>query len=89
MKKIFLLILLLINNHSAALAKDMNCNEFKKFSLEYLKCKGSVVKNKTITAGKNIIKDTSEYQKKEWLKEKNKIDNEKDQIKKTKQKILD
>ena len=88
MKKIFFLcfILAIINSNGFANSKD--CKEFKKFSVEYFKCKGNIVKDKTISAGQNIIKDTKDYQNEKWSKEKKKIDNVKDKINKTKEKVL-
>ena len=77
------LFILSINNSFAD-----NCEEFKKFSVEYLKCKGNSVKDKTISVGKNIIKDTKDYQNKKWSEEKEKIDNVKGKINKTKDKVL-
>ena len=100
MKKIiFFTILFLFNLNTISFANDNNCKDFKKFSVEYIKCKGNIVKDKTISAGQNIIKDTKDYQNKEWSKEKtkidkvkdktkNKIDETKDKIEKAKEKIL-
>ena len=45
-------------------------------------------KDKTISAGQNIIKDTKDYQNKEWSEEKEKINKAKDKINKTKEKVL-
>tara|TARA_B100001057_G_scaffold489055_1_gene574577 strand:+ start:269 stop:559 length:291 start_codon:yes stop_codon:yes gene_type:complete len=78
------LFILSINNSFAD-----NCEEFKKFSVEYLKCKGNSVKDKTISVGKNIIKDTKDYQDKEWSEGKKKINKAKDKINETKKKVLD
>jgi len=48
MKKIIILsIIMILNLNSNTFADKTNCKEFKKFSVEYLKCKG-----------KNIIIDT-------------------------------
>ena len=94
MKKIFLFIIIFtftFNYH--LLSNDNLCGEFKKYSMNYMKCKGSLLKEKTINTGKkitdktvktskNIIKDTKEYQTKEWSEEKEKI-------KKIKEKVLD
>ena len=81
MKKIFLFTtFILLNINSISFAKTNECKEFKKFSVEYLKCKGNIVKDKTISAGKNIIKDTKEYQNKEWSEEKKKLDKAKEKI---------
>jgi hypothetical protein len=89
MKKFFFLIIFIITNiNCTALANTNSCKEFKKFSVEYLKCKGNKVKDKTITAGQNIIKDTKDYQNKEWSEEKEKMNKAKDKINKTKEKVL-
>ena len=89
MKKIiFFTFLIIINTNSIGFTNAKNCKEFKKFSVEYLKCKGNIVKDKTISAGQNIIKDTKDYQNKKWSEEKNKIDKAKDRINKTKKKVL-
>ena len=91
-KKIFFIILFLFNLDAISFANNNDCKDFKKFSLEYVKCKGNIVKDKTISAGQNIIKDTKDYQNKEWSKEKTKIDKVKDKTKnkidKAKEKIL-
>ncbi len=88
MKKIIFLtsmFILIMNSDSFA---NNNCEEFKKFSVEYFKCKGNIVKDKTISAGKSIIKDTKDYQNKEWSEEKKKLNKAKDKLNKTKEKIL-
>ena len=89
MKKIiFLIFLIMIINNSISFANDKNCKEFKKFSVEYFKCKGNIIKDKTISTGQNIIKDTKDYQNKEWSEEKEKMNNTKDKINKAKEKVL-
>ena len=89
MKRVFILsILIFLNIDSASFAEKTDCKEFKKFSGKYLKCKGNLIKDKTISTGKNIIKDTKKYQKKEWSKEKKKMIEKKDQINKVKKKVL-
>ena len=40
--------------------------------MECFKCKGNMIKDKTISTGQNIIKDTKDYQNKEWSEEKKK-----------------
>ena len=88
-KKIILFtILYFLNINSISFANNDDCKEFKKFSLEYFKCKGEIVKDKTISAGQNIIKDTKDYQKKEWSDEKKKMNKAKDKINKVKDKVL-
>ena len=81
MKNLIIYIFIILNINSLVLAENITCKEFKKFSVEYFKCKGKLIKDKTISSGKNIIKDTKDYQKDEWLEEKDKIN-------KTKEKIL-
>jgi hypothetical protein len=81
MKINFVLIIFLVlgfNNYS--FSNEVDCNTFKKFSLNYMKCKADSVKNKTISAGKNFVEDTKNYQKKEWTEEKKKINNVKKKI---------
>ena len=71
MKKIFFLItFIIISQNTFSLAAQNDCTEFKKFSMEYLKCKGKTIKEKTISAGQNIIKDTKDYQNKERTEQK-------------------
>ena len=89
MKKIIFLIFLILNIfNSNGFSSSKDCKEFNKFSVEYFKCKGNLVKDKTISAGQNIIKDTKDYQNKEWSEEKEKINKAKDKINKTKEKVL-
>ena len=89
MKKIiFLIFLIMIINNSNSFANNKNCKEFKKFSVEYFKCKGNMIKDKTISTGQNIIKDTKVYQNKEWSEEKEKMNKAKDKINKAKEKVL-
>ena len=86
---IFFIFIFFLNLSSNSFADNENCKEFKKFSVEYFKCKGNLIKDKTISAGQNIIKDTKDYQNKEWTEEKNKMNKLKDKINKTKEKVLD
>ena len=89
MKKIiFLTILFLLNINSYSFANNNDCKEFRRFSLDYFKCKGNIVKEKTISAGQNLIKDTKDYQNKEWSKEKKKINKVKEKINKAKDKVI-
>ena len=89
MKKIiFFSIFLIFSINDGAFATNKDCNELKKLSLEYLKCKGKIVKDKTITKGENIIKETKDYQDKEWSKEKEKLEKVKEKINETKEKVL-
>ncbi len=71
MKKIiFLIILIIFSLNIKSYADGVDCKNIKKFSLEYFKCKGKQVKDKAISTSKNIVKDTKDYQEKEWAKEK-------------------
>ena len=79
-KVIFFLFLILININSSSIANIKDCKKFKKFSVEFFKCKGNIVKDKTISAGQNIIKDTKEFQNKEWSEEKDKIKKAKEKV---------
>ena len=63
---------LLLNNF--ALSNETSCDNFKKLSVDYVKCKASLVKDKTISVGKNFVEETKDYQKKEWSDEKKKVD---------------
>ena len=81
MKKIifiFITFLFYFNNYS--FSEELNCNEFKKFSVNYMKCKANLIKDKTVSAGKNFIEDTKNYQNKEWSDEKNKLNNLKEKL---------
>ena len=88
-KLIFFSILILFNANSNTLAVKADCKDLKKFSADYFKCKGNIIKDKTISAGQNIIQDTKEFQNKEWSEEKQKIKKVKEKINKTKKKVLD
>ena len=81
MKKIvFIIITFLFYLNSYSFSDELNCNEFKKFSVNYMKCKANLIKNKTVSAGKNFIDDTKNYQNKEWSDEKNKLNNLKEKL---------
>jgi len=84
----YLVIHVFLTLHTSSYADNSNCKNFKKFSVEYFKCKGNLVKDKTISAGQNIIKDTKDYQDKEWSEEKEKMKKVKEKIDKAKNKVL-
>ena len=84
----YLIFYVLLTLHTNCYADNSNCKNFKKFSVEYFKCKGNLVKDKTISAGQNIIKDTKDYQDEEWSEEKKKIEKTKKKINNTKNKVL-
>tara|TARA_B100000900_G_C20417787_1_gene649632 strand:+ start:417 stop:689 length:273 start_codon:yes stop_codon:yes gene_type:complete len=85
---IYLISLFLLNIGSISFANSVDCKEFKKLSVDYFNCKANKIKDKTISSGQNIIKDTKNYQKKEWSKEKKKMKKVKEKINKTKEKVL-
>ena len=66
--------------NSYSFSDELNCNEFKKFSVNYMKCKANLIKNKTVSVGKNFIDDTKNYQNKEWSNEKTKLNNLKEKV---------
>ena len=72
-KKILLIILLFFGLNNLSYSNENNCSHFNKLSVNYIKCKSVSIKNKTVTAGKNIVEDTKNYQKKEWSSEKEKL----------------
>ena len=92
MKKVFIYTIILFYTFTfKVLSDDKQCNDFKKYSVDYMKCKtsqlkiktletGKKIKDKTVKTGKNIIKDTKEYQSKEWSEEKEKIDKIKEKV---------
>ena len=71
-KKILIPFIFLFSLSNNVYSKE-NCSEFKKFSVNYMKCKASLAKNKAVSAGKNFIEDTKEFQNKEWSDEKEKM----------------
>ena len=79
--KVFLIIFFSIILNNFSYSNETNCNEFKKFSINFMKCKSNKIKNKSVSFGKNLIEDTKDYQKKEWYEEK-------ENIKKLKKKVL-
>ena len=73
-KKILLIIFITFALNNLSYSNENNCSQFKKLSVNYIKCKSSSIKDKTISVGKNIVEDTKNYQKKEWSAEKEKLD---------------
>ena len=86
--RLILIVFFIFVFNKFAYSNEMDCNKFKKFSANYMMCKTNLIKNKTISAGKNIIEDTKNYQKKEWSEEKKKLNRVKDKINETKEKVL-
>ena len=69
--------LLTINVHSEEI---IDCSKYNKLSKLYIECKAKNIKKKTLSLGKNIVKDTKDYQKKEWSEEKKKLNKAKEKI---------
>tara|TARA_X000000368_G_scaffold200570_1_gene158336 strand:- start:266 stop:520 length:255 start_codon:yes stop_codon:yes gene_type:complete len=81
MKKIIIFTYILtLSIHNQLYSNELNCDEHKKFSVNYMKCKANLLKNKTINAKDNFVKDTKDYQKKEWSEEKEKVENTKKKV---------
>ena len=81
MKKIiFIVVALLFNFNNHSFSNTLNCDEFKKLSVNYMKCKASLIKDKTVSAGKDFIDNTKNYQNKEWSDEKNKLNELKEKV---------
>ena len=81
MKKIiFIFIIFLLSLNTYSFSNVLNCDEFKKLSVNYMKCKANLIKDKTVSAGKNFIDDTKNYQNKEWSDEKSKLNNLKEKV---------
>tara|TARA_B100001057_G_C22368664_1_gene763737 strand:+ start:43 stop:261 length:219 start_codon:yes stop_codon:yes gene_type:complete len=68
---IFIVILFCFNFNTYSFSNEVDCTEFKKFSVDYMKCKANLIKNKAVSKSKNFVDDTKSFQKKEWSKEKN------------------
>ena len=79
-KKILLIIVIFFGLNNLSYSNENNCSELKKLSVNYIKCKSSSIKDKTISVGKNFVEDTKNYQKKEWSDEKEKLDKIKKQV---------
>ena len=68
---IFIVILFSLGFTSHSFSNETDCNEFKKLSVNYMKCMANSVKKKAISKTKNFVDDTKSFQKKKWSKEKN------------------
>ena len=58
--KLFLIIIFILGFNNLLYSDENNCANFKKFSANYIKCKGNLLKNKTISSSKNFIENTKE-----------------------------
>tara|TARA_B100001057_G_scaffold259058_1_gene259243 strand:- start:756 stop:974 length:219 start_codon:yes stop_codon:yes gene_type:complete len=68
---IFIVILFCFSLNTYSSANEINCSKFQKLSVDFMKCKANLIKNKAVSKGKNFVDDTKNYQKKEWSVEKN------------------
>ena len=59
-----------LNFNTYSFSNEINCDEFKKFSISHITCKANLMKNKTLSSGKNFLEDTKNYQNKKWSREK-------------------
>ena len=81
MKNLILIVALFcLNFNTYSFSNEINCDEFKKFSISYMTCKANLMKNKTLSSGKNFLEDTKNYQNKEWSKEKDKLNDLKEKV---------
>ena len=71
MKYIILIIIFSFNFNTYSFSNEAVCSEFKKFSVNFMKCKTNLIKDNAVSKGKDFVNDTKSYQKKEWSKEKN------------------
>ena len=75
MKKNFtFIVFLFVIFNSPVLSNELGCDQFKKFSLNFMKFKSNTVNNKTLSAVNIFVEDTKNFQDKEWTEEKKKID---------------
>ena len=67
---IFIVILFCFNFNTYSFSNEVDCTEFKKFSVDYMKCKANLIKNKAVSKSKNFVDDTKSFQKKSGQKKK-------------------
>jgi len=76
----FVTILFCLNFSTYSFSNEISCDEFKKFSINFMTCKANLMKNKTLSGSKNFLEDTKNYQNKEWSKEKDKLKDLKEKV---------
>ena len=79
-KLILITAMFCLNFNTYSFSNEVDCDEFKKLTISYMSCKANLIKNKTVSVGKNFVEDTKSYQKKEWSKEKDKLKDIKEKI---------
>tara|TARA_B100001057_G_C22688721_1_gene886870 strand:+ start:63 stop:317 length:255 start_codon:yes stop_codon:yes gene_type:complete len=77
---ILIVTLFCLNFNTYSFSNEVNCDQFKKLSISYMTCKANLIKNNTISVGKNFVEDTKDYQKNEWTEEKNKLNDLKEKV---------
>ncbi len=88
-KIVILFFILFFNFKNFVYSSETDCNNLSKISPEYIKCKASLLKQKSLSSGKNIIDKTKKYQKDQLNKSKKTIDKGKKNIQKGKDKIIE
>ena len=78
--KFCMIFVIVLGFNKFSYGNEINCDEFDKFSAEFLKCKANIFKNKTITVGQNFVEDTKDYQTKEWSKAKKQLNKLKNKV---------
>ena len=79
-KLILITAMFCLNFNTYSFSNEVDCDQFKKLTINYMSCKANLIKNKTVSVGKNFVEDTKSYQKKEWSKEKEKLKNLKEKV---------
>ena len=79
-KNVIFVYILILSINNFVYSDELDCSKFKKFSMEYITCNANLVKDKTVSVGKNFVEDTKNYQKKEWSEEKVKVDQVKQKV---------
>tara|TARA_B100000989_G_C19283310_1_gene361177 strand:+ start:47 stop:298 length:252 start_codon:yes stop_codon:yes gene_type:complete len=78
-KKLYIVIIFIFGVYNTSYSNE-NCNEYKKLSVNFMKCKANTTKKKAMSFGTNFIKDTKNFQNKEWSQEKEKVNDIKKKI---------
>ena len=78
--KFCIIFVIVLGFNKFSYSNEINCDEFDKFTAEFLKCKADILKNKTIITGQNFVEDIKDYQKKEWSEEKEKVNKLKEKV---------
>ena len=78
--KVLIISLFVFSLSNFSYSSEVDCDKFKKFSINFMKCKGNLVKDKTISAGKIFVEDTMDYQKEGWSDKKDKLNEIKQKV---------